>query len=56
VNWNHGEPNDFAGAEDCVELMVYNGKYTEQRKKCKTIDSTFILIMFQLFLSSYPCW
>ena len=25
INWNKGEPNDFFGPEDCVEIMVYTG-------------------------------
>ncbi|XP_071126788.1 uncharacterized protein [Mytilus edulis] len=29
INWNPGEPNDYAGAEDCVELMVFNGKWND---------------------------
>ncbi|XP_062577533.1 uncharacterized protein LOC134239370 [Saccostrea cucullata] len=30
VNWFPGEPNDFFGAEDCVEIRVANGKWNDE--------------------------
>lgn len=29
VNWSPGEPNDFFGAEDCVEIKVADGEINE---------------------------
>ncbi|KAK3100720.1 hypothetical protein FSP39_024244 [Pinctada imbricata] len=29
INWRKGEPNDFYGAEDCVEIMVYSGQWND---------------------------
>ena len=26
VNWNPGEPNDWAGQEACAEIEVFDGK------------------------------
>ena len=29
VNWSPGEPNDFFGAEDCVEIKVADGEIND---------------------------
>lgn len=56
VNWGDNEPNNFHGSEDCVELVVGNGKwndvncYSKRNWICKIAKGNSVLFQTELGL------
>lgn len=40
VNWSPGEPNDFFGAEDCVEIRVADGEIVRIRERQRHVQQS----------------